>query len=98
MILNTSTFLSPTYTLSLAGNKIVYTFSQGTTREKYFVYIIYKEKKPTQAGKKTFSLIPSLIGRVFPISRQKMHGPNPSEMDIKVLIAAYSRAYLHNKY
>ena len=44
---------------------------------------------PTLAGKKTnFPSIASLIGRVTSIFRQKMDGPNPSEIDIKVFIPA----------
>ena len=48
---NKSTFVSPFYTtLSLAGNKIVYTPIQGTNRENYFNHIIYKGKIPSLAG------------------------------------------------
>ena len=46
-----STFVSPIYTFTSAGNIIVYTPIQGTTREKYFNHIIYKEKMPSLAGK-----------------------------------------------
>ena len=43
----------------------------------------------TLAEKKTtFPSISSLIGRPFSIFRQKMDSPNPSEMEIKVLIFA----------
>ena len=72
MILNTSNFLSPTYTLSLSGNIIVHTFSQGTTREKFFVYIIYKEKMPTQGRKKTIfhSFLPSLTASLPFLDRE----------------------------
>ena len=50
---NTSTFVSPFYTFSLAGNIIVYTPIQGTNRKKYFNLIIYKGKMPTLAEKNT---------------------------------------------
>ena len=44
---------------------------------------------PTLAGKKTiFPSISSIIGRAFPTFRQKMDGPNPSEMNIKAFIPA----------
>ena len=44
---------------------------------------------PTLEEKKTtFPSISSLIGRAFSIFRQKMDGPNASEMDIKVFIPA----------
>ena len=42
-----------------------------------------------------FPSISSLIGRVLSIFRQKMEGPNPSELDIKVFNPAptfYSQA------
>ena len=38
---NNSTFVSPIYTFSLAGNIIVYTPLQGTNGAKYFNHIIY---------------------------------------------------------
>ena len=70
----------------MAENIIVYTPNQGTNREKYFTNYIIKVKMPTLVGKKTtFPSISSLIGRAISISRQKIDGPNPSEMDIKVL-------------
>ena len=44
---------------------------------------------PTLAvSKPIFPCISSLIGRAFSIFREKMDGPNPSEMDIKVFIPA----------
>ena len=46
-----STFVSPIYTFSLAGNIIVYTPNQGKIREKYFNHIIYKGKKADFGGK-----------------------------------------------
>ena len=45
-----STFVTPIYTFSLAGNIIVYPPMQATNREKYFNHIIYKGKMPTLAG------------------------------------------------
>ena len=53
---NISTFVSPIYTFSLAGNIIVYTPNQGSNREKYFNHIIYKRKMPTLAGNKHLSV------------------------------------------
>ena len=49
---NKSTFVSPIYTFSLAGNLIVYSPIRGTNMEKYFNQIIYKGKMPTVAGNK----------------------------------------------
>ena len=46
-----STFVSPIYTFSLAGNIFVYTPNQGTSREKYFNHIIYKGKNAKCGGK-----------------------------------------------
>ena len=44
---------------------------------------------PTLAGnKKTFPSISSIIGRAFSLFRQKIDGPNPSEMDVKASIPA----------
>ena len=51
-ILISSTFNSPIYTYSLAGNKIIYTPSQGTNSEKYFINYNIKVKMPTVAGNK----------------------------------------------
>ena len=51
-----STFVSPIYTISLAGNIIVYTPIQGTNREKYFYRIIFEGKKPTPVGNKHLSV------------------------------------------
>ena len=51
-----STFVSPIYTFSLAGNIIVYTPIEGTNREKYFNDIIYDGKMPTLAGNKHLSV------------------------------------------
>ena len=46
------TFISPTYTFSLARNIIVYTPSQSTIREKYFINHNIKVKMPTLARDK----------------------------------------------
>ena len=84
-----STFISPIYTFSLAGNIVVYTPSKGTNREKYFNHINYKDKRCLLWREiYTIPSISSLIGRVFSIIRGKKHEPNPSELDIKVLIPA----------
>ena len=48
---NYSTFVSPIYTFSVAGNIIVYRPIQGTNREKYFNHIIYREKNADSGGK-----------------------------------------------
>ena len=84
-----STLFYPIYTLSLVGNKVVYTPSQGTIRERYFNQINYKDKR-CQLWQEinTFPSIHSLISCVFSILRRKKFEINPSEMDIKVLILA----------
>ena len=46
-----STFVSPIYTFSLAGNIIAYTPNQGTNREKYFNNLIYEGKAADSIGK-----------------------------------------------
>ena len=53
---NNSIFVFPTYTYSLAGNTIIHTPNQGTSREKNFNHIIYKRKMPTLAGNKHLSV------------------------------------------
>ena len=53
---NNSTFVSPIYTFSLAGNITVYTPYKGTIGEKYFNHIIYKGKMPTPAGNEHLSI------------------------------------------
>ena len=45
LCINNSTFVSPIYTFSLAGNIIAYTPIRGTNSEDYFNHIIYKRKK-----------------------------------------------------
>ena len=84
-----STFASPIYTFSLAGNIIVYTPSQGTNLEKYFNQINYEdEKRWLWEEINTFHSIPFLIDCAFSIIRQKIYEPNPLEKDIKLLIHA----------
>ena len=79
----------PIYTFSLAGNKVVYTPSQGTIREMYFNHINYKDKRCQLWQEiKTFPSIHSLISCVFSIFRQKKYESNPSEMENKVLFPA----------
>ena len=51
-----STFVSPSYTFSLAGNINVYTPIRGSNGEKYFNHIIYKGKMPTLVGNKHLSV------------------------------------------
>ena len=48
---NNSLLVSLIYTFSLAGNILVYTPSQGTTREKYFNHKSYKGKNADSGGK-----------------------------------------------
>ena len=84
-----STFASPIYTFSLAGNIYVYAPSQGTKREKYYIQINYKvEKCWLWEEINTFQSIPSFIRCAFSIIRRKMYEPNPTEKNIKVLIHA----------
>ena len=75
--------------LFLAGNINVYPPGQGTNKEKYFVHHYIKVRNAEAGGKQTtFPSISSIIGRAFSIFRQKMDGPNPSEVDIEVFIPA----------
>ena len=53
---NESTFVSPIYTFSLAGNIIIKTPIQGANREKYFIHIFYRRNMPTLAGNKHSSV------------------------------------------
>ena len=65
-----------------------YTPIQGT-KEKVLTLLNIQNLNADSGGKKTtFPSIDSLMGRVLSIFRQKMDGPNPSEMDIKVFIPA----------
>ena len=81
--------MSPTWAFSLAGNRIVYTPSQGTNREKNFNQINYKDKRCRLWREiNTFPSISSLLGCVFSFFQRKKYEPNPSEMDIKLLIPA----------
>ena len=52
-----STFVSPTYTFSLAGNIIVYKPIPGTNRDKYFTHLFYKGLIPTLAAIKDLSVL-----------------------------------------
>ena len=68
-----NTFVSPIYTFSFAGNKIVYTPNQSSDREKYFNHIIYKGKMPTLAGNKHLSVHFFLHGsRLFHLWTEKV--------------------------
>ena len=77
------------YTFSLVGNIIVCTQSQGTNKDNYS-YKMQHQRLKCHFWREinTFPSIPSLIRRVFSIFRRKMDGPNPSELDINVLIPA----------
>ena len=72
----------------MAGNIIVYTLSQGTNREKYYKIKHQRVQFRLQWEINTFKSICFLIRHVFTVFRRKLHGPNPSQMDIKVLIPA----------
>ena len=87
--INKSTFFSPIYTFSLAGNIVVFTPSWSTNRGKYFSQKNYKDKR-CQLWRKinTFPSISSLTGYVFSIFRREKYEPYPSQMDNKVLIPA----------
>ena len=74
------------YTFYLASNTIVYTQSQGTSRQKYIHEYISKQKCGLCREINTSLSIFYLIGRVLSIFGQKMNGPNSSEIDMKVLI------------
>ena len=70
---NSSTFVPPYYTLSLARNIIAYTSIQGTNREKYFNLIIYEGKMPTLAGNNHLSVHFLLHGlRLFHLPTEKV--------------------------
>ena len=81
------TFVSPIYTFSLVGNRIVYTPSQGTNKEKYWHFYYIKARMLTLAGNKQLfhPSFPPMDAR-FSFFRRKIDGPNPSEMDIKMPI------------
>ena len=49
-LLNNSTVVSSIYTCSLAGNRIVYTPSHDTSREKYLNHINYEAKTADSGG------------------------------------------------
>ena len=53
---NNSTFSSPVYTLSSAGNINVYTPIQSTHKEKHFIHFLYTTKMPILAGIKHLSV------------------------------------------
>ena len=74
-IYENSTFSSPCYTFSLAGNILIFTLIQGTNRENYFNHIIYKKKMPTRAGNKHPSVQFSFHRqRLFHLSTEKCTG------------------------
>ena len=95
IIIKNSTFVSPIYTFSQAGNIIVYTPSQDTNREKYFNHINYKDKRCRLRQEiNTFPSISSLRGSAFSIFHLKMNEPDPSQMDIKLLNSAPTQEIL----
>ena len=53
---SSSTFISPSYTFSLAGNIIVYMPNQGTNREITIIIRTIKRKKPNLAANKHLSI------------------------------------------
>ena len=57
---------------ALAGNTIIYTPIQGTSREKYLIHNIYKGKMSTLAEINTSPSTSAFIDCVFSIFRQKM--------------------------
>ena len=73
-------FISPIYTISLAGNIFVCTPSQGTNRGKYS-YNIQHQRTDFRLWRElsTFPSNSSLIGRILSIFRRKMAGSNPSK-------------------
>ena len=82
------TFVSPNKTFFLAGNIIVYTPTQGTIKKSTNITNISKLECQLWREIYNFSIHFSPIGRAFSIFRQKIDGPNPSEMHIKVFIPA----------
>ena len=80
----------------LAGNIIVYPPSQSTNREKYFRLQHIKVKKCRLRREiNNFSIHLFHHRTRFSIFRQKIDGPNPSEMDIKVSIPAPTSCLLY---
>ena len=68
---NSSTFVSPIYTVSLAGNISVYRPIQRTNREKYFDHFTYRRNCLLWREINTLPSISPLIDLVFSIFRQK---------------------------
>ena len=73
----------------------LFTPGEVTEKEKYFHDSEHQKEMPTLARNKQIP-IPSIPRRMkFSVFRQKMEGPKPSEIDIKVLITTptlYSQA------
>ena len=68
-----STFGSPIYTFSMAGNIIIYKPIQGTNRRKYFNHITYKGTMPTPEENKQLSVYLFLHRqRLFHLSTEKL--------------------------
>ena len=94
---NSSTLISPVYAFSLTGNIMVYTPSQSTNTEKYFNHIIYKDKSCRfWRETNTSPSISSLLDCVISIFRRKKYEPNPSEVDIIMVIPAPTQLIIIN--
>ena len=59
IIIITKTLVLPIGTFSSAANIIVYTSSQDTSSQKYFIVKTYKTKSANSGGKKPFHPLPS---------------------------------------
>ena len=79
-----STFLSLAVYIFMAGKINGYTPIPGKNTENYCNYKFYKSRKADSDGRELPSR--SFLPGFFSIFRRKMYGPNPSQMDIKVLI------------
>ena len=78
-----------TFSLVLGGKQLLTCQVKGTNREIHSINHNIQVKNADSGRKQTtFSSIFSLIGLAFSTFRQKMVGPNPSEMAMKVFIFA----------
>ena len=82
------TFVPPTCTFSLAGNMIAYIPVKLQTGKVTLIIRALKARWRLWWEINTFPPVSSLKGCVFPNFWQKMDEPNPSEMNVKVLIPA----------
>ena len=93
-----STFVSPIYTFSLAGNIIVYTPIRGTNREKYFNHNIYKGQMPTLVRNKQVSNhFLFHRSRPFHLSTEKGTGPIRQKRTSKWLFPRRHNKYYHKQ-